>query len=222
MDGNGRWAKLRGLSRSEGHRAGTESVRALIRECRRVGLEHLTLYTFSRENWNRPKEEVSFLFDLLVRFLGQQLPELMERDIRILIAGEVDDLPLAVRKTLAHSMAKTANNAAMTITLALNYSGRDEIARACRRLMESGIPPEEVTPEAIARNLYTAGQPDPDLVIRTSGELRISNFLLFQSAYSEYYFTPTLWPDFTPEELHQAIADFAKRNRRFGSTGERI
>ena len=222
MDGNGRWAKLRGLSRSEGHRAGTESVRALIRECRRVGLEHLTLYTFSRENWNRPKEEVRFLFDLLVRFLGQQLPELMERDIRILIAGEMDDLPLAVRKTLAHSIAKTANNAAMTITLALNYSGRDEIARACRRLMESGMASEEVTPEAIARNLYTAGQPDPDLVIRTSGELRISNFLLFQSAYSEYYFTPTLWPDFTPEELHQAIADFAKRNRRFGSTGEEV
>jgi undecaprenyl diphosphate synthase len=222
MDGNGRLAKQRGLSRGEGHRAGTETARTVIRECRRSGLEYLTLYTFSRENWNRPKEEVGFLFDLLVRFLGQELPELMERDIRLLMAGEMDALPLGARKTLQHAMAKTAHNASMTITLALNYSGRDEIARACRRLAESGARPEDITPEAIARHLYTAGQPDPDLVIRTSGELRISNFLLFQSAYSEYYFTPTLWPDFTPEELRRAIADFARRNRRFGATGEDI
>ena len=220
MDGNGRWAKKRGLARSEGHRAGTETVRAIIRECRRMGLGYLTLYTFSQENWNRPKEEIGFLFDLLVQFLGKELPELMEQDIRLLVAGEMDALPLAARQTLKHAIAKTAGNASMTINLALNYSGREEIARACRLLMETGASPETVTPKALARYLYTAGQPDPDLVIRTSGELRTSNFLPFQSVYSEYYFTPTLWPNFTPEELHQAIAEYAARNRRFGTTGE--
>lgn len=220
MDGNGRWAKARGLSRSDGHRAGTDTVRAVIRECRSMGLEYLTLYTFSRENWARPREEVGFLFDLLVTFLGKELPDLVNRDIRLQVAGEIADLPVAARKTLEHAMDKTAGCNAMTVTLALNYSGRDEIARACRRLIERGVKPECVTPETVAQHLYTAGMPDPDLVIRTSGELRTSNFLPFQTAYSEYYFTPTLWPDFTPEELHNAIAEYASRERRFGKTGD--
>lgn len=220
MDGNGRWAKSRGLSRSDGHREGSKSVRAIVRECRAIGLEHLTLYTFSRENWSRPKEEVTFLFDLLVSFLRKELPELLEQDIRLKVAGETAKLPAPARRALEHAIGKTASCAAMTLTLALNYSGRDEIARACAQLIEQGIRPEDVTPERIAANLYTAGQPDPDLVIRTSGELRTSNFLLFQTAYSEFYFTPTLWPDFTPEELHTAIDDFTARERRFGAAGD--
>ena len=220
MDGNGRWATARGLSRSDGHRAGTETVRAILRECRTLGLEYLTLYTFSRENWGRPQEEVRFLFDLLVTFLGKELPELEEKRIRLMVAGEMDKLPAAARKTLEHAIKRTANCEAMTVILALNYSGRDEIAMACRRILQKGINPEDVSAEMIADNLYTAGCPDPDLVIRTSGELRLSNFLPFQTAYSELYFTPTLWPDFTPEELRKAITEFAARERRFGKTGE--
>lgn len=220
MDGNGRWAAKRNLPRSEGHRAGTEAVRALITECRKLGLGHLTLYTFSRENWGRPAEEVGFLFDLLVQFLTKELPELMRQDIRLVLLGEADALPLVARKTLLHACAKTAKNASMTLNLALNYSGREEIARACRLLLAKSAAQEAITPELIAEHLYTAGQPDPDLVIRTSGELRISNFLLFQTAYSEFYFTPTLWPDFTPEELHRAIADYSGRSRRFGKAGD--
>lgn len=220
MDGNGRWATKRGLSRSDGHNAGSETVRAVVRESRAMGLEYLTLYTFSRENWGRPADEIHFLFDLLVLFLRKELPELLERRIRLRIAGELDRLPLAARKALNHAINKTANCDAMTLTLALNYSGRDEIAMACRKIMQSGIAPEKVTPEKIAENLYTAGYPDPDLVIRTSGELRTSNFLPFQTAYSEYYFTPTLWPDFTPEELRRAIDAFVARERRFGKAGD--
>ena len=220
MDGNGRWASKRNLSRSEGHRAGTEAVRKLITECRTLGLAHLTLYTFSRENWSRPAEEVGFLFDLLVQFLTKELPELMRQDIRLILLGDAEALPLVARKTLLHACAKTAHNTSMTLNLALNYSGREEIARACRLLLAKGVAQESITPELIAGHLYTAGQPDPDLVIRTSGELRTSNFLLFQTAYSEFYFTPPLWPDFTPEELHRAIADYSGRSRRFGKAGD--
>ena len=220
MDGNGRWATGRGLARSDGHNAGSETVRSVVRECRAMGLEYLTLYTFSRENWGRSAEEIHFLFDLLILFLRKELPELLEQRIRLRVAGEMDALPLAARKALNHALDKTTGCDAMTLTLALNYSGRDEIARACRKLMESGINPRDVTAESIAAHLYTAGYPDPDLVIRTSGELRISNFLPFQTAYSEFYFTPTLWPDFTPEELRKAIAEFASRDRRFGKAGD--
>lgn len=220
MDGNGRWAKSRGLSRSDGHRAGADTVHAVVRECRAMGLEYLTLYAFSRENWGRPQDEVRFLFDLLISFLKKELPELLEQRIRLRVAGDTRALPAAAQKALDHVLGKTAACDAMTLTLALNYSGRDEIARACAQLVADGIRPEEVTPDRIAEHLYTAGYPDPDLVIRTSGELRISNFLLFQAAYSEFYFTPTLWPEFTPAELHTAIAAFAARERRFGKTGE--
>ena len=222
MDGNGRWAKLRGLSRSEGHRAGSEAVRSIVTECRKIGLPCLSLYAFSRENWSRSKEEVSFLFELLVDFLGMELPTLQEQNIRLCTLGEVEKLPLAAKKTLEHACKKTASNSSMILNLALNYSGRFEIARACQALLLKGLRAEDITPERLAGELYTAGQPDPDLIIRTSGEMRISNFLLFQSAYSELYFTDTLWPDFTPEELHLAIRDFTGRNRRFGTTGETV
>ena len=222
MDGNGRWATSRGLSRSDGHDAGSKTVRAIVRECRDMGIEYLTLYTFSRENWGRPADEIHFLFDLLVLFLRNELPELLEQRIRLRVAGEMDNLPLPARKALKHAIDKTASCDAMTLTLALNYSGRDEILMACRKLIESGITPEKITLDHLADRLYTAGYPDPDLVIRTSGELRTSNFLPFQTAYSEYYFTPTLWPDFSAEELRKAIADFAARERRFGKTGEEV
>ena len=219
MDGNGRWAKARGLSRSEGHRAGTEAARAIVEECLALGVGHLTLYTFSRENWSRPAEEVKFLFDLLVDFISKELPDLEKRGVRLSILGETADLPFVARKTLAHACSRTAPNNKMVLNLALNYSGREEIARACRLYMASGSPADALTPERLSAFLYTAGQPDPDLVIRTSGELRISNFLLFQAAYSEFYFSDRLWPDFSPQNLRDAIAHYQTRSRRFGGLG---
>ena len=216
MDGNGRWAKTRGLPRSEGHRAGTEAARVVVEECLALGIGYLTLYTFSRENWNRPAEEVKFLFDLLVDFITRELPDLEKHGVSLNILGEVSELPFVVRKTLAHACSRTAHNDKMVLNLALNYSGREEIARACRLYMESGAPAKDVSPERLAGFLYSAGQPDPDLVIRTSGELRISNFLLFQTAYSEFYFSDLLWPDFTLRDLRAAIAHYQGRSRRFG------
>lgn len=220
MDGNGRWATQRGLSRSEGHRAGTEAARAIVTEARTIGIRHLTMYTFSRENWNRPKSEVKFLFELLVDFLGHELANLERQSIRLNVFGALEDLPAATRMALQHAMKRTARCDAMMLNLALNYSGREEILRACRDLVKDGVSPADITEETFAARLYTAGQPDPDLVIRTSGEVRISNYLLFQSAYSEFYFTDTLWPDFTPAELHKALEAFAGRKRRFGRTQE--
>ncbi|MDL2316920.1 di-trans,poly-cis-decaprenylcistransferase [Desulfovibrio sp. OttesenSCG-928-A18] len=220
MDGNGRWAKARGLTRSDGHKAGTEAARAIVEECLAIGIPYLTLYTFSRENWSRPPDEVRFLFDMLVEFITRELPLLEKRGVRLSILGEMAELPFTARKTLQHACSRTAAGNRMTLNLALNYSGREEITRACRRYMESGAPPARLTPETLANFLYTGGQPDPDLLIRTSGELRISNFLLFQAAYSEFYFCDTLWPDFTPAELHKALVHYAKRSRRFGGVKE--
>ncbi|GFK94770.1 Ditrans,polycis-undecaprenyl-diphosphate synthase ((2E,6E)-farnesyl-diphosphate specific) [Fundidesulfovibrio magnetotacticus] len=220
MDGNGRWAKARGLSRSEGHRAGTETAKRLVTRCRELGIAHLTLYTFSKENWKRPQDEVRTLFDLLVRFLGNELASLVEQDIRFNVLGELEDFPFAVRQALSHVLKKTAHCRSMTLNLALNYSGRAEILRACRRLVEQGVKPADITEERFSAELFTAGQPDPDLVVRTSGELRISNYLLWQSAYAEYYFTDVYWPDFDADELDKALAAYAGRQRRFGLTGE--
>ncbi len=220
MDGNGRWASGRGLSRSEGHRAGTEAARRIVEACLEEGIGHLTLYTFSRENWRRPAAEVAFLFDLLVQFITRELPDLEHKGVRLRVLGEIEGLPFAARKALELAGSRTARCDKMILNLALNYSGRDELARAARLYMESGGAAAKLTPESLEPYLYTAGQPDPDLIIRTSGELRLSNFLLFQSAYSELYFTPTLWPDFTPEELRKALAEYAGRARRFGGTAE--
>jgi undecaprenyl diphosphate synthase len=220
MDGNGRWARKRGLPRSAGHKAGTEAARKIVTECRKMGLSHLTLYTFSKENWSRPREEVSFLFDLLKDFLSRELPTMLEQSIRLRILGDIATLPMAARQVLKHAVHKTSGCTAMTLNLALNYSGRDEIVRACRNMLAAGTAAEDITEESFKDFLYTAGQPDPDLIIRTSGEIRLSNYLLYQSAYSELYFTDTLWPDFTPEHLQEAVAAFTQRNRRFGTTGE--
>lgn len=220
MDGNGRWATSRGLSRSEGHRAGTKAARKVVTECRTLGIRHLTMYTFSKENWARPKDEVNFLFDLFRRFLTNELDLLLEQDIRLRILGEIDALPLATRKVLKHVMAATEHCTGMILNLAVNYSSRDEIVRAARKLAEAGTPAAQITEETLAAQLYTAGQPDPDLIIRTSGEQRLSNYLLFQAAYAEFYFTETLWPDFDEAELHKALEVFAGRKRRFGTTGE--
>lgn len=220
MDGNGRWAQARGLSRSEGHKAGVHAVKSIVTECRKLGIPHLTLYTFSQENWGRPREEVALLFQLLVSFLGQELPSMLENDIRLRVFGEISELPLAARSALNHALKKTEHCASMTVNLALNYSGRAEILRAVRSLLAKGLSPNNLTEESFAAELYTAGQPDPDLIIRTSGECRLSNYLLYQSAYSELYFTSVLWPDFGVSELHEALRAYAGRNRRFGLTQE--
>lgn len=219
MDGNGRWAKARGLSRSEGHRAGTAAARRIVEGCLELGIPHLTLYTFSQDNWKRPAEEVSFLFELLVDFITKELPSLEKRGVQMRVLGEMEKLPFSAKKTLNHAIARTCGNTKMILNLALNYSGRAEIVRACKEFVLAGNDIAGLTPEALAGHLYTKGQPDPDLVIRTSGEMRTSNFLPFQTAYSEYYFTETLWPDFTAEDLQKALASFASRQRRFGDIG---
>lgn len=222
MDGNGRWAQQRGLQRTDGHRAGTEAARAVVTRCRELGVRHLTLYTFSKENWSRPKDEVRTLFDLLTTFLKREEMSLKEQGIRLNVLGEIDGMPLAVRQVLRHVVRQTAECADMTLNLALNYSGRDEIVRAAKRLAAKGLSPDEITEETFAAELWTGGQPDPDLVIRTSGELRLSNYLLFQSAYAEFYFTDIYWPDFSPAELDRAIENLNGRQRRFGRTGEQL
>ncbi|WP_242012236.1 polyprenyl diphosphate synthase [Pseudodesulfovibrio cashew] len=222
MDGNGRWAKQRGLPRTEGHKAGTETARAVVTRCRELGVRHLTLYTFSKENWSRPKTEIKVLFELLTSFLKREEKSLKEQGIRLKILGDIDGMPLAVRQVLKHVMRQTKDCTDMTLNLALNYSGRDEILRAAKALVARGAKPEEITEEAFAAELWTTGQPDPDLIIRTSGELRLSNYLLFQCAYSEFYFTDIFWPDFSPEELEKAIASLGERQRRFGKTGDQL
>ncbi len=222
MDGNGRWAKQRGLPRTEGHKAGTETARAVVTRCRELGVKHLTLYTFSKENWSRPKAEIKILFELLVAFLKREEKSLKAEGIRLKILGDVDEMPMAVRQVIKHVMRQTQKCTDMTLNLALNYSGRDEILHAAKALAAKGVAPEDYTEEAFADELWTAGQPDPDLVIRTSGELRLSNYLLFQSAYSEFYFTDIFWPDFSSEELEKAIAELGNRQRRFGKTGEQL
>ena len=191
-------------------------------ECRRLGIASLTLYTFSKENWSRPRDEVAFLFDLLVRFLGRELKTLLDNDVQLRVLGELSDLPLPTRKAVRHCMQKTAHCSSMILNLALNYSGRHELVLAVRAVVADGMDPDQVDEAALSQRLYTAGQPDPDLVIRTSGELRLSNFLLFQSAYAELYFTDTLWPDFDASELRKALEDYASRRRRFGKTDEQV
>ncbi|MBB5143140.1 isoprenyl transferase [Desulfovibrio intestinalis] len=222
MDGNGRWAQARNLPREAGHKAGAEAVRAVVTECRRIGIRYLTLYTFSSENWNRPKTEISALFTLLLDFLRQELPRLEEQGIALKVLGNLDGLPLAQRTALRHAIKRTAAGPHMTLNLALNYGSRAELIRAVQSFLREGARPEDVTEESLAQRLYTAGQPDPDLLIRTSGEQRLSNYLLYQCAYSELYFTPTPWPDFDATQLRMALEAYAARSRRFGKTQEQI
>jgi undecaprenyl diphosphate synthase len=222
MDGNGRWAKLRGLPRVEGHRMGIRAVRAVVECARELGIPYLTLYAFSVENWGRPVGEVSTLMSLLREFLLEELPELARHRIRLNAIGEVSRLPAFVREILERTVSATAANSEMTLTLALSYAGRGEIVRAARKLAADAaagkLAPEDISESGFALSLDTAGMPDPDLVIRTSGEQRISNFLLWQTAYAEFVFTDVLWPDFGKAEFLQALEEYSRRQRRFGLT----
>ncbi len=226
MDGNGRWAKKRGLPRIMGHREGMKSVRAVVEESRRLGIKVLTLYAFSKENWQRPLQEVSFLMGLLEEYLKKEVDELHEKNIQLRAIGEIELLPSKVLSLLKSSIKKTAANKGMILNLALSYGGRAEIAHAARLIAEAclrgDLKPEEITEELFSHYLYTYDLPDPDLLIRTSGEMRISNFLLYQCAYTEFYITPTLWPDFRQEEYWKALEEYASRERRFGKTSEQL
>jgi undecaprenyl diphosphate synthase len=220
MDGNGRWARERKLPRIKGHEAGTVSVRAVTEECVALGVQYLTVYAFSTENWRRPPEEVAALFALLEIFIEQELPTLMKNNVRLETIGRTHELPLSSRTALNRAIETTAGNTAMTMILALNYSGRTEIEDAVRAIVEKVQCEElcdlDITQETIAKHLYTAEYPDPDLLIRTSGELRLSNFLLWQLSYTEIHVTQKLWPDFGKEDLRAAVEDFTKRQRRYG------
>lgn len=220
MDGNGRWAEARGLPRIAGHREGSESVRAVTRAARRVGLEALTLYAFSAQNWARPSDEVAALMDLLAEFLDSQRSEIMENSIRLAAIGELDRLPDFVTERLERLRRESAGNAGLTLTLALSYDGREEIAQAARRA--AGPKGARFDTADIEAGLWTAGLPELDLLIRTSGERRISNFLLWQCAYAELAFSDVLWPDFRELELLQALSEFQTRERRFGLTGAQV
>jgi undecaprenyl diphosphate synthase len=222
MDGNGRWAARRSLPRIEGHKAGSESVREIVEASARLGIGFLTLYAFSSENWKRPRFEVSRLWQLLRDFLKQQDETLMENDLRLTAIGERSAIPRMARLELERVEKKTAANRRMTLVLALNYGGRAEIVKAARRILREGqVRPADLDEEAFSRHLDTALIPDPDLLIRTSGEIRISNFLLWQIAYAEIWITPVLWPDFRRKDLFRAVADYQKRDRRFGDVPER-
>jgi len=224
MDGNGRWARQRHLPRVEGHRAGASAVRETVETAARLRLDALTLYAFSTENWKRPKAEVSTLFALLKEFLKREFRSLVENDIRFRVVGRPDGLDPSVRSALATALEATASCRGMVFSVALNYSGRAEIADAARALARDAaagrLDPESIDEDAVARRLYTADLPDPDLLIRTSGELRISNFLLWQIAYSEIHVTPVLWPDFRRRHLLEALLDYQRRERRYGGVTE--
>lgn len=221
MDGNGRWAELRGLPRIEGHRRGVERVEEVIEAAGEIGIKALTLYAFSLENWQRPASEVKALMTFLEFYLTNELPELMARDVVFKAIGDIQRLPEEIKTLIREVEEKTASNKGLILTTALSYSGRDEILRAMKRILSSGIRPEELTEEFFASCLDTAGLPTPDLIIRTSGEMRMSNFLIWQGAYSELYFTDTLWPDFTKEEFLLAIQAYQQRERRFGTISMR-
>ncbi|MDY0187697.1 MAG: isoprenyl transferase [Syntrophus sp. (in: bacteria)] len=226
MDGNGRWAQRHALGRIFGHKRGAEAVNIAVRTCRELGVEYLTLYAFSAENWSRPRSEIHALMDLLEEYLRSQLGEMMKNGIRLKTIGEIEQLRDSVKEILHEVMEKTALNKGMTLTLALSYGGREEIVSALRKIvrdsMDGRVKPEELDRELFARYLYTAEMPDPDLLIRTSGEQRISNFCLWQMAYTEFHFTDVLWPDFSREDLVSAIADYQSRERRFGMTSEQV
>jgi undecaprenyl diphosphate synthase len=216
MDGNGRWAAQRHLPRVEGHRAGIESVRAVVEGSAQLGIKVLTLYAFSVENWKRPPAEVSTLMMLLKRYLRSELNTLLRNDIRFKVVGRMEDLARDVQRELRDAEEKTARNRGMLFNIALNYGGRAEIVEATRKLIAAGVRPEDVDEQTFGSYLYTAGQPDPDLLIRTSGEMRVSNFLLWQIAYAEIWVTDTLWPDFRKQHLLEAILAYQKRERRYG------
>jgi undecaprenyl diphosphate synthase len=220
MDGNGRWAKERNLPRTMGHRAGVETIRRILKECERLGVRHLTLYAFSTENWKRPQDEVGALMTLLVEYLKGEISELHRNNVAIDFIGNISRLPEAARTALVDAKEKTKGNTGVRMHLALNYGGREEIISAVRKLMDEAakgnVTSESIDEEKFKDYLYTSGIPDPELIIRPSGELRLSNFLLYQGAYSELWFSSINWPDFAEKDLRQAISDYQARDRRFG------
>lgn len=226
MDGNGRWAKQHGMARMFGHRAGVDTVHAITEEAARLGIEYITLYAFSTENWNRPKEEVDALMSLLVDTIAKETATLQKNNVQLLTIGDLSRLPERAREKFEECMAATAKNTGLKMVVALSYSSRWEIVNGMKQLAkaveEGRLRSEEIDEAMVANVMTTQGMPDPDLLIRTSGELRISNFLLWQLAYAELYFTPCLWPDFTVEEFRKALLDYQGRERRFGKTSEQI
>ena len=220
MDGNGRWAKRQGLPRIMGHKRGVDALKDLLRCCKDWGIQALTAYAFSTENWKRPQEEVDFLMTLFQRVLRQELREMVEENVQIQFVGNLDALPRSLQAEISRSMAETSHNRAIRFTVATNYGGRQEILQACRaiaqKVQQGVIQPDEIDEQLFERHLYTAGITDPDLLIRTSGEMRLSNFLLWQMAYGEIYITDALWPDFDRNEFHRALCAYQQRERRFG------
>jgi undecaprenyl diphosphate synthase len=220
MDGNGRWAKSRGLPRIMGHKAGAQTLKGLLRCCQDWGIQALTVYAFSTENWKRPQEEVNFLMALIRRFLRQELKEMVQKNVHIQFMGVLPELPRSLQEEISRSTEATCHNTGIRFSIATNYGGRQEILQACRaiaqKVKEGLIKPEEISEEVFEAHLYTAGIADPDLLIRTSGEMRLSNFLLWQMAYSEIYISDTLWPDFDRHEFHRALSTYQQRERRFG------
>ena len=226
MDGNGRWARQKGKTRIEGHVAGVDAARDVVEACVQLGIRYLTLFTFSTENWKRPEKEISSLMQLLIKVLQKEARELYRNNVRLHVIGNISQLPEKVRKTLNETVELTRNNTGLTLTIALSYSGKWDILQACRKICREiaggRISPDDVDEPLLESFLSTRGVPEPELLIRTSGEFRISNFLLWQSAYSEIYFTNTYWPDFRRSQLYDAIRDFQKRERRFGLTSEQL
>lgn len=224
MDGNGRWATERGKPRSYGHQAGVETVRRITSECTRLGVKYLTLYTFSTENWNRPETEIAALMGLVLSSLEDEI--FMKNNVRFKVIGDIERLPVEVQRKLQETIDHTAGNTAMTMVVALSYSARWEITKAmkdiAKKALDGQLSVDDITEDTVSQSLTTASIPDPDLLIRTGGELRISNYLLWQIAYSELYFCDTFWPDFNEADLHKAIADYQHRQRRFGKTGKQV
>ena len=216
MDGNGRWARERGLPRLAGHKAGGENIHPVVKSFAANGVRYLTLYAFSTENWNRPRVEVSGLLGLLSRKIDQETQAFHQENVRLVHLGRVDRLPQRLRKKVKAAVELTKNNTGLTLCLAFDYGGRDEIVQAARQIADAGIPGDNIHESVFVRYLYSSGIPDPDLVIRTGGESRLSNFLLWQAAYSELYFTPVLWPDFGCEDIEKALLEYQRRQRRFG------
>ena len=226
MDGNGRWAKKKGAMRIFGHRHAIKAVKDAIEGADELGIKYLTLFSFSTENWSRPQDEVRALMELLVKTIIDEISLMMKNNIRLISIGDLDSLPKSAIDKLAEAKRQTENNTGLTVLLALSYSGQWELAQATKRIAqkvsEGKLKPEDITQQTVADHLETAGIPDPELMIRTSGEYRLSNFLLWQLAYTELYFTPVLWPDFRTEHLYAALKDYQSRERRFGKTGEQV
>lgn len=220
MDGNGRWAKARSLPRLAGHRAGVDNIRPVLEGCVELGVPILTIWAFSTENWRRSQTEVQGLIRLLGETIDRQLADLHKEGVRLNHIGRLEHLPKRLQKRVREAIELTRNNSRITLNVAFDYGGRDEIVRAVQRIIQDGVPAENVTEDLISHYLYTAGQPDPDLIVRTSGEFRTSNFMIWQGAYAEYYITPTYWPDFGKDELHEALRSYAQRERRFGAAQE--